>query len=375
MIPKVNCFLYFSKLFLDIKKIQLLISFYFLFFCTTVYSQSYIKDITNPESTSSDALCGPLRIVTICTANLDSLRLFYETGMGMMLTGPLRVTNKEKKKQRLLWDLPASVNYKIYLLYRPNVPDNIELRVLLVSKKLSLVHETYNPRELGPFALGFPNASQELLDKELHNLGFKTKVPLQTTLMSKPDGTKYRYLESIYQAPDFIHAVGVERGNGMAQLAAYDSSTLKGGPGFSAQVVTGMSDRVLAFYTNVLGMEIRKDAEWKTGEGSALGLPAGSGYRNTIVFAKGASSGYLQFIDFKDNRRLYPRVPPRLPYRGIGMYGFETTNINKVNKLAIESRIRIIQKPILLKDPIIGNCLVMTMMAPNGVLVEVFQRK
>lgn len=367
--------MYFAYQAIPIKKILFLVSLGILLFCTSAYNQSYIKDITNPESTSSDALCGPLKIVTICTSNLDSLRLFYEAGMGMVLSGPLRVTKREKKKQRLLWDLPGTINYKVYLLYRPNVPENIELRVLLVSKKLSLVHETYNPRELGPFSLGFPNANQELLDKELHNLGFNTKVPLQTVLMSKPDGTKYRYMEAIYQAPDFIHAVGVERGNGMSQLAPYDSTTLKGGPGFSAQVVTGMSDRVLAFYTKVLGMEIRKDAEWKTGDGSALGLPAGSGYRNTIVFAKGASTGYLQFIDFKDNMRLYPKVPPRMPYRGIGMFGFETSNINKVTQLAIESKIRIIQKPMVLKDPILGNCLIMTMMAPNGVLVEVFQRK
>ena len=356
-------------------KAFLLIVFYSLGTSVNAQTYPYIRDVTDPESSASDAICGPLKMVTICTADLDSLRLFYETGMGMTLSGPLRISNKEKKKQRLLWDMPASVRYRMYLLHRPNLPENMEIRVLLVSKKLPLIHENYNPRELGPFSLGFPNANQEAIGSEMNQLGFTTMIPLQPALLTRPDGTKYKYLETIYRAPDFVHIVGVERGNGMPQLSPIDSATLKGGPGFSAQVVTGMSDRVIAFYTKVLGMEIRKDSEWKTGDGSALGMPPGATYRNTIVFAKGASTGYMQFMDFKDNGRVYTKVPPRLPHRGIGMYSFETADIRKVNKRAVESRALVIQKPIAYRDPVLGNCTVMTLMAPNGIMIEIFQRK
>jgi catechol 2,3-dioxygenase-like lactoylglutathione lyase family enzyme len=356
------------------KTLLLLGCFYFV---GSIHAQNVlgIRDITDPESSKADALCGPLHTVTMSTAHLDSLKLFYINGMGMTLEGPINLSKKEKKQQMILWDLPASFEYELYLLHRPNVPENIKMRVLVVSKKIPLIHKTYNSREIGPFTLGFPNANQEGLDSALRNLGFTSMAPMQAAMLSKPDGSKYKYLETIYKAPDMVHVVGIERGNGMPQLAPYDPITLKGGPGYTAQVVTGISKTVLKFYTEVLGMEIRKDTEWKTGAGSALGIEEGVPFKFSIVYSKGATSGHLLFMDFKDNKKLMPNASPRLPNRGIGMYSFETKNIRQVFNKANDANVRIIQKPMDYKDPWIGNCKIMTMLAPNGVMVEVFQRK
>lgn len=335
----------------------------------------YVKDITDPESKVSDALCSPLHTVTICTANLDSVKLFYVKGMGMTLVGPIELTKKERQQQLEIWDLPTSLDYKLYYLHRPNVPENIKLRLLVLGNKSPLVHKTYNSREMGPFTLGFPNANEERLDSIIHELGFSSMAPLQAAMLAKPDGSKYKYLETIYKAPDFIHAVGIERGNGMPQLSAYDPNSLLGGPGYAAQVVTGISKQVIKFYTEVLGMEIRKDTEWKTGEGSALGMESNIPFRFTIVYSKGAKSGHLLFLDFKDNKRLSPNAAPRLPNRGIGMFSFETKNIRSVYNRAKDAGAKIIVKPIDYKDPFNGNCRVMTLFAPNGLMIEVFQKK
>lgn len=335
----------------------------------------YAKDITDPESKVSDALCSPLHIVTICTANLDSVKLFYVKGMGMTLVGPMEHTKKEKQQQMQIWDLPSSLEYKLYYLFRPTVPENIKIRVLVLSNKYPLIHKTYNSREMGPFTLGFPNADEERLDSMIHELGFSSMAPLQAAMLTKQDGSKYKYLETIYKAPDFIHIVGIERGNGMPQLSAYDSVTLKGGPGYAAQIVTGISEQVIKFYTEVLGMEIRKDTEWKTGEGSALGMEPNIPFRFTIVYAKGAKSGHLLFLDFKDNKRISSNAAPRLPNRGIGMYSFETKDILSVYNKAKDFGAKIIVKPTDYKDPWNGNCRIMTLSAPNGLMIEVLQKK
>ncbi len=335
----------------------------------------YVKDITDPESKASDAICSPLHTVTICTLNLDSIKLFYVKGMGMTLVGPIALAKKERNLQMGLWDLPSALDYSIYILHRPNVPENIKIRVVLLSKKFPLIHKSYNSREMGPFTLGFPNADEEKLDSIIHSLGFSSMAPLQAAMLSKPDGSKYKYLETIYKAPDFVHAVGIERGNGMPQLAEYDTKTLLGGPGYAAQVVTGISKQVLKFYTEVLGMEIRKDTEWRTGEGSALGMEPNVPFRFTIVYAKGTKSGHLLFLDFKDNKRVIPNVAPRLPNRGIGMFSFCTKNIKTIYNRAKDAGVKIVMKPTDYKDPWIGNCKAMTMIAPNGLMIEVFQLK
>jgi catechol 2,3-dioxygenase-like lactoylglutathione lyase family enzyme len=331
-----------------------------------------MRDISEPESSEADALCGPLKMVTICTAHLDSIELFYVKGMGMQLTGPYALTKEQEKMQKRLFDING--NYKLYLLERKNVPENIKIRVLLVSKNNPLIHKSYNAREMGPFTLGFPNANQEKLDKELRELGFSTMAPMQAAMLSKPDGTKYKYLETIYKAPEFVHVVGIERGNGMPQLAPYDSATLKGGPGYSAQIVTGISNPMIQFYTYVLGWEMRRDNEWKTGEGSALGIEAGVPFRFSILYAKGARSGHILLMDFADGKKIDTYAPPQIPNRGIGMYSFETKSIEEVAERAKEKRLRILQAPIVHEDAVLGKVKAMTLVAPNGVMVEIYQR-
>ncbi|MBR2648826.1 MAG: hypothetical protein IKD55_08290 [Sediminibacterium sp.] len=331
-----------------------------------------LRDISEPESSEADALCGPLKIITICTAYLDSLELFYVKGMGMQLSGPFSLTKEQEKMQKRLFDING--NYKLYLLERKNVPENIKIRVLLVSKNNPLIHKSYNAREMGPFTLGFPNANQEKLDKELRALGFTTMAPMQAAMLSKPDGTKYKYLETIYKAPEFVHIVGIERGNGMPQLAPYDSATLKGGPGYSAQIVTGMSNPMIQFYTYVLGWEMRRDNEWKTGEGSALGIEAGIPFRFSILYAKGARSGHILLMDFTDGKKIESNTPAQIPNRGIGMYSFETKNIQEVLERAKEKKLRVLQNPIIHEDAILGKVTAMTLLAPNGVMVEIYQK-
>ncbi len=330
-------------------------------------------DTLASTSSMADALTYQLHTATLSTTSLDSITAFYVDGMGMTINGPIPSTDREKVLQRKLWNIPEKIDWEMYHLSRPSVPGLINVRVLVLDTETPFIHKSHNSRELGPFSLGFPNLNQKKLDTDLRTKGWTSMESLQEGEIPRSDGTTYRYWETIYKAPDFLHAVGIERGDGVPQLAPVDSLTQLGGPGYSAQVITN-SDHGLAFYTDVLGLELRADRHWKSSENGALGIEAGVPFRFSIVYAKGSSQNHLLFLDYEDGKSIDPGVPPRIPNRGMGMWTFETNNMNQVKENATTFGSEIIYETETYKSPIYGEAKVMTLLAPNGFLIEVFQK-
>ena len=205
-------------------------------------------------------------------------------------------------------------------------------------------------------------------------MGFPAKAPLQAAVLPKPDGGQYRDWEASYMGPDFVHHTGIERGSGMPQLAPYDTATGKGGPGYASMVVTGMSDAMISFFRYVLGWEVRRDIELATGKNSPLALEEGIKYRYTIVYAKGASSGHILMMDFRDGIKITPRTKPRLPNRGIGMYTVFTKNLDEVKSLALQQKTSILSDITSYEDPIHGSVRSLLLVAPNETVFEILEK-
>jgi catechol 2,3-dioxygenase-like lactoylglutathione lyase family enzyme len=334
-----------------------------------------VTDSLAPRTNPDSAITQPLHTVTIATNHLDSCRRFYEQGFGLTLSGPIRVTEAQKKIQRKLWNIPESIDWQLFTLTRPSVPGLIQIRLLVLDTPTPTIHQSYHPRELGAFGLGFPNASQIKLDSTMRQQGWSTLAPMQTYALPRPDGTQYPCFETIYNAPDFVHGVGIERGGGMSQLSPIDLNTQMGGPSYASQIVTSQMDTNLNFYTAVLGLELRADRHWKTGSGSALGLDTGIPFRFSLIYSQGAQSGHLLFLDFKDGISIPTKVPPRLPNRGIGMWSFPTKNMARIYQNALDKKVKIIHLPVTYESPDLGKAAVMTLLAPNGFLIEVFEKR
>ena len=333
------------------------------------------RDLTEPGSTPEEALCGPVEIITLCTNQPDSLVIFFEQAWGLRKRGPYTISARRKKMLAEKWQLPSQANFQLMYFDRPSAPGTILLRVIILKQEVSLIRSTYGPEENGPFTIGFPNARQEEVHSKMLSMGYNTLAPMQAALLSKPDGTKYKYLETIYKGPEWIHAVGIERGNGMPQLSNIDSLTGLGGPAYSAMNVTGMSDTMISFLTNILGYELRRDQVWTTGNGSALGLPAGMPFRFVIAYAKGARSGHLLLMDFKNKQSIPSTHPPHLPYRGIGMFSVTTDQIEEVLTRAVLAGIRVLSPPQFSREPGRSKLKSMILLAPNQVYFEVMERK
>ncbi len=327
------------------------------------------RDSQAPRSAEADALTGQLYGATICTASLEETRLFYEKGFGMVVRGPIFTSQKTKAIERKLYDIPASIDWELYVLERPNVP-SLKVRVLVLNKPTPSIHQSWNTLELGVLALGFPNAVQPKLDSTMRRIGFGSWAAMNTYAVEALDKSKYTVYETIFNGPDFVKGVGITRGDGMDQLGPLEANGY-GGPAYSSVVVDN-SEQIIDFYVNVMGYEIRADRIWETS--GALGVPAGTKYRFLTAYAKGARWGHLLFIEFKNQTAYETGVPKKVPNRGVGMWTFPCKNIDEVLKRAKAKNYKIVHEPLQYLSPYYGKRRAFTMLAPNGFLVEVFQQ-
>ncbi|HSL17830.1 MAG TPA: extradiol dioxygenase, partial [Methylomirabilota bacterium] len=219
-----------------------------------------ISDALAPTSSGDDAPIRQLHTATLCTADMDAIRAFYVDAMGLRLRGPLDLAAEVRAAERELWGIPDDLGWELYVLDRPAVPGTIQVRVLSLDRETPLIHTSWEPTEPGPFSMGFPTEDLETWDPELRALGYDSLMPMSSYRIPRPDGTTYGIHETIFNAPDFVHAVAISRRDGMPQLGPVDPATGRGGPIYSAQVIE-RSDEVLSFYVDVLGLELRSDRQ------------------------------------------------------------------------------------------------------------------
>ena len=331
-----------------------------------------MADSLAPLTDGSDRLAGPLRAATICTADLDAHRLFFCDGLGMMMDGPLEISDETRDACRERWGIGGEVGWEVYHLSRPDVPEVAVIRLLVLDRVTPSIHTSWSPHAVGPFSLGFPTDDLEALDPHLRGLSFGALNPLSRYEVPRPDGSTYGIHESIFGAPDFLHAVGISRRDGMAQLGPTDARG-RGGPAYTAYV-TDDSDALIAFFTDVLGWELRSDREWEsTGETGAMQNPEGTVFRFSIVYAKGASTGHVLVVHF---RTLDPRpagAAPRPPNRGLTMWTFAARDLDAVAERSRASGAEIVSGPAGSADPLWGTARAMTLRTPDGFTVELYE--
>ena len=332
------------------------------------------KDFLAPQSSPEDALTGALHTITVSTNSLEESLLFYRDGNGLTVTGPIKTGYITKRRQRKLWDIPRRTKWDLYLLHRKGVPGTVQIRLLVLHKRAPAIHQSWSPLELGPFGMGLPNLQPLRQDEKLRQLGFGSLNKIKTAPSFRPDGSTYPISETIFNGPDFVHGICINRGDGMTQLGPIDPKSGLGGPAYSTQIIED-TDREVAFYTDVLGLELRVARTSTTREGSALGVPPGTVFRFSIVYAMGANSGALLFLDYQNRETIAPNAEPRVPNLGIGMWSFPTRSLETVLDRARENNIEIVRRPTRYKSPALGDVRAATLLAPNGFLVEIFEPK
>ncbi len=323
-----------------------------------------------PTGIGKDALTGYIHTATLCTEDLEAYRHFYGKVMKMQLDS-IALTPTEKEQQRRFWHIPEDLDYDLYHCYRPTVPSLIQLRILHVKRPTPHIHNSYSSYELGTFSLGFPTSNAKAMDKRMQEYKVGAMAPMQLGDIVRANGDKGQYLETIYQGPDFLHCVGIERVN-YPQLAPCDPNDGFCGPGYSAFVAKD-SDAEVAFFTEVLGHYVLFDSVWEAAEGGALGVNPGTPFRFCGIYAPEAKQNHYLLLDFKDGNMIDTGVQSCIPNQGLGMYSFQTSDIEEVVKRAKENKIKIVSPVQYVSDYILGDGQACLLESPNGMYIELFQ--
>ena len=333
-----------------------------------------VSDALAPKTTDADAVTKQLHTTTLCTTDLETIEAFYGDGLGLRITGPVELEPSVRETQRALWGIPEDIGWELYIMDRPAVPGTIQVRVLVLDRETPMIHTTWNPQEPGPFSMGFSTTDLQTWDPELRGKGWESLMPLASYQIPRPDGTTYTIHETIFNAPDFMHSVGISRGDGMPQLGPVDPATGRGGPIYSAHVIEN-SDKVLEFYVDVLGMELRSDRQFKSsGSKGALGVPDGTEFRFAIVYAHGATFGHLLFLDYQGRLGLpSPGIDWRPPNRGMAMWSFPVRDMDEILERLSAAGIEPFSRPVEYESPSLCHHTSVTVIDPSGFMVELFQ--
>jgi hypothetical protein len=331
------------------------------------------QDLTEPRATAANDSVGPIQELTIATNSVEEHRQFFVSGLGLHVE---KLENdRYQSAQRQLWQLPKHYRWVEHRFQRldSKSADRLEetpnIRVLQFAQSLAPVHQSWNALELGPMAIGFPNLAPIELDQKLRQLGFGAQSAMNQYEVPRPDGTTYPMRETIFNGPDFVKAVLVERGNGLP-LAPIEPFSKLGGPGYVSMVVAD-SEKMASFLTKVLDYEVRSDRVFTTT--GALGAPSGTQYRFMIFYAKGSRYGHLLSLEYQNAKAITPPHAPRLPQRGLVMLSMYTKDLAAVRQRAQQFGAPV-SKPILINEaPKPYRAMVIT--APNQMVFEIRERR
>ena len=323
------------------------------------------NDPMDPIADGAGANAGPLSGALLVTRDLAGIRRAYVDAAGMSMRGPLHADAATENAQRRLWQMPLDMHWQTYLLTRPALPDAIRILVIVPDVDTPIIRRSYAREETGPYALGFPNPDVRTLDKRFIALGFRRTLPtVNEYSLQLRDGTPYPVTEASYETADNTRLVLMQRGAGLRQTGSVDPTTHLGGPGYSSLIVEDATT-MEKFFTQVLDYERRSNREW------TVFKPR---FRYMTLHARGAHTGNLGLVEYDvADRHSATGVAPRPPNRGLAGWSFQVRSLDEVLARARAQSAVIVSLPLIYDDPRFGAARVASLLAPNGLLIEVYE--
>ncbi|PHY01436.1 MAG: extradiol dioxygenase [Rhodospirillaceae bacterium] len=317
-----------------------------------------------PKDPTASGLTGPLHTVTIVTPDLPAVAKMYRDGMGMELSAPIQMSPADQKKLSAAWEIPADLPWSMHMLHRPTVPLATQIRVVVTGKPTPAIRKSWSRQELGPYGMGFPTEDVQAWDKHISALGFKRATPeIERFPLKRGDGSGYDVLEATFDGPEFLRNIAISRRDGMAQVGDLDLKTGRGGPAYGTQVVADI-DAMAKFFVEVMDYEVRTDRIWRAYE-----VP----FRFATIYAKGAKNGHLALASYEAKDTIAGTgVQPTMPNRGMAMWSFQSPSIDKIAERAKAAGLRV-QSHGRIDAADLGARRTMTLHAPNGFMIEVFE--
>lgn len=334
--------------------------------CAGTPSQRLPNDPMEPIADAAGANAGPLSGALVVTRDLEGIRRAYVDGVGLTLDGPFALDAATRDAQRQLWQMPADLDWQVYRLVRTSVNDAIRVLVIVPSVDTPVMRASYDREETGPYALGFPMRDVRAVDDHMIALGFRRTLPAVNEYpLQLRDGTQYPVTEASYEIVDNTRLVLMSRGGELPQTGTIDTTTGLGGPAYSSLIVEDAT-AMERFFTRVLDYELRTNREW------VVFKPR---FRYLTLHAKGARTGNLGLVEYQaPDRKPGTGVAPRPPNRGLAGWTFPVRSLDEVLARARAEGTPLVAGPLGCDDPRFGRVRMATLLAPNGLLVELFER-
>ncbi len=324
------------------------------------------NDPLDPIADARGANAGPLSGALVVTRDVAGIRRAYVDGTGMVMDGPLALDAATLATQRQLWSMPAGMRWQVYRLTRPSVPDAIRVLVIVPDRDTPVIRASYEREETGPYALGFPMRDVPAVDARMAALGFKRTLPkVNVYPLQLRDGTPYPVTESSFEIADNTRLVLLNRGDGLPQNGTLDAATGLGGPGYSSLIVEDV-EAMKAFFTGFLDYEERTNREWSN---------FAPRFRYITLHAKGVRTGNLGLVEYAvGDRKAGTGIAPRPPNRGLAGWSIPVRDLATTLKGAKAANVTVVAGPTAYQDPRYGSVQIASVLAPIGLLVELYQQ-
>ncbi|MEM9880110.1 MAG: VOC family protein [Pseudomonadota bacterium] len=326
------------------------------------------EDIFVPKSSAEDALVGPLHTVTYVTSDKSTVEQIFTQGYGLARSGWMAPTPDQ---QRYL-GFEGTGDIEICAFNKVGEGANIQTRVIYVNEGAPEVRPAYDGLYTGGATLSFPMHDMRAHEKVMAGIGVHSTIGVKEMEFTSPAGETYISAEIVYKAPEHVFVMGVTRPDIFVPTGPIDPATGVGGPSYSARCMN-VADETVDFFRDVLGYEIRRDAQFEVGERSALLMPEGTKERFVQGFAPGASTGYVVLMHHGEATKHSPAPGFGPPNRGIGMWSFAAPDVAAVYDRAKAFGLSDVTAPTVMQSPFLPETKTLLMKDPDGFPIEVFE--
>lgn len=295
-------------------------------------------------NSSKKALTGPQYLITLCTHDLYGIKNLLLDGLAMTMEGPFEISESQRAKQNILWEIPDEIEYDIYRFSQDNSNGHLKIRLIHVHDATPEIRQSYNSRELGMMSLNFSTTRTEVLDKH-----FKKLVALK------------RGQGEVYKGTNFV------------QFTNRKNEEISGNL-FSTTLVSDRAEEDATFLVKVLGLTKTTDDFFSTTKRALPGIEKNVMYRAIDLNIAEQQEPLIKLIEYEDGYFIEGEAIPRLPNQGFGMISFQTADLGEVLARAYAQQIKVYRSPRKVSDVILGDSIVMTLLSPGGLILEVFNK-
>ncbi len=286
-----------------------------------------------PSTLTKKILTGPLRLVTLCSDDIDEIRSFYVDQMGLTVEGPLEIEDPEKLKT--YYGITEGIEMSVYQVGPKYADDGIFFRIINISQSTPKIKASASAREVGLLLMERQSGPELQVAQSPSHYYWRNIV---TTL---PKGS---------EIPDEVVAIP------------------------TVTFVTDQIEEDIIFYTHIFGMNLLSDETREVAKAELPGLERHATIRSIRLQSKTGEGCYMRLIAFEDEEYAELQAAPRLPNQGIPMCSYETTDIGEILARAHAKQIKIYRTPRKHHDPILGEVITMSLLSPTGSIIEVYSR-